>query len=67
MRIKPFRILAAILLTILAVEVYGIVTTPTYAVELAAAKAAYASALAENMALKKAAAVQAAAGENTHH
>lgn len=66
MRIKPFRVLAAILLAILAIEVYGICHIHTYEKELAAAKAAYASALAENMVLKKAAAVQAAAGENTH-
>ncbi len=67
MKIKPFRVTAAILLVILAAEAYGICHTPTYEKELAEAKAAYESALAENRAIKKTAASYAAAGEYPHH
>ena len=52
---KPFRILAAILMIMIAAEIYGIMQTPTYDAELKEAKAAYEDALKENMVLKKAA------------
>lgn len=45
---RPFRVAAAILLLILAGEVYAITRTPTYEKELAFAKARYESALREN-------------------
>ena len=54
-KLKPFRILAAILMMIVAAEIYGICHTPTYSTELTEARAAYTEALAENTALKKAA------------
>ena len=50
---KPLRLLAAILLLIVAAEIIGILHTPTYGAELDAAKAAYETALAEHEALKK--------------
>lgn len=48
MRIKPLRLLAAVLLLIVGAEIYGILHTPTYETELAAAKAVYTDALREN-------------------
>ena len=48
MRIKPLRILAAALLLVVGVEIWGITHVPTYETELAAAKAAYNDALREN-------------------
>lgn len=48
---KPFRILAAILLLIVGSEIIAILRTPTYSAELAAAKAAYHQAESENRAL----------------
>lgn len=59
---KPLRILAAILLLVVGVEIWGITRTPTYDTELAAAKAAYNDALREYRALTKKAADAAAAG-----
>ena len=53
---RPFRILAAILLMITAVEIIGILKTPTYETELSEAKKAYETALAENAQIKKEAA-----------
>ena len=50
---KPFRLLAAILMLIVAAEIWGIAHTPTYGAELAEARRAYETALAENEALKK--------------
>lgn len=50
---NPFRLLAALLLLVLAAEIWGILHTPTYGAELSAAKAAYETALAEHEALKK--------------
>lgn len=57
---RPFRVLAAILLLIVGAEIYGICHTPTYDAELSAAKAAYETALAEYKALKKAEAATSA-------
>lgn len=48
MKKYPFCVAAAILLLILAGEVYAITRTPTYDAELAFAKAQYESALREN-------------------
>lgn len=45
---KPFRILAAVLLLIVGVEVWGIAHTPTYESELAVARAEYNDALREH-------------------
>ena len=45
---KPFRLLAAILLLIVGVEIWGITHTPTYDTELAEARAAYNDALWEH-------------------
>lgn len=45
---KPFRILAAVLLLIVGVEIWGITHTPTYETELAEARAAYTDALREH-------------------
>ena len=50
---RPLRLLAALLLLVLAAEIWGICNTPTYGAELDAAKAAYETALAEHEALKK--------------
>lgn len=57
---RPFRILAAILLLIVGAEIIAILNTPTYSAELAAAKAAYEEAYAEHETLKKAASAYAA-------
>lgn len=53
--VKPLRIVAAVLLLVVGVEVWGITHTPTYEVELANAKAAYEAALKEYRELKTAA------------
>ena len=50
---RPLRLLAALLLLVLAAEICGILHTPTYGAELEAARAAYETALAEHEALKK--------------
>ena len=50
---KPFRLLAALLLLILAAEIWGICHTPDYDAELAEAKKAYETVLAEHEALKR--------------
>ena len=52
---KPLRIVAAVLLLVVGVEVWGIMHTPTYDWELAEAKAAYEAALSEYKVLKTAA------------
>ena len=52
---KPLRIVAAVLLLVVGVEVWGITHTPTYDRELAEAKAAYEAALNEYKVLKTAA------------
>lgn len=52
---KPLRIVAAVLLLVVGVEVWGIMHTPTYDRELAEAKAAYEAALNEHKVLKTAA------------
>lgn len=57
---RPFRLLAAILLLVVGAEIAAILRTPTYSAELAAAKAAYETALAEHETLKKAASASAA-------
>ena len=57
---RPFRILAAIMLLVVGAEIAAIINTPTYSAELAAAKAAYEAALKENKVLKKAASASAA-------
>lgn len=57
---RPFRILAAILLLIVGAEIAAILNTPIYSAELEAAKAAYEDALAEHETLKKAASASAA-------
>lgn len=45
---KPFRILAAVLLLIVGVEIWEICHTPTYDEELVAVKATYEAALREH-------------------
>lgn len=50
---KPFRLLAAILILIVAAEIIGIMNVPDYDAELAEARRAYETALAEHEALKK--------------
>ena len=52
---KPLRIVAAVLLLVVGVEVWGIMHTPTYDKELAEDKAAYEAALNEYKVLKTAA------------
>ncbi len=48
---RPFRKLALVLALIAGVELFGILHTPDYSAELAAAKAAYHQAESENRAL----------------
>ena len=48
----PLRRLAALLLLVVAAEIWGITHTPTYDAELTEARAAYSMALAENRALR---------------
>ena len=48
----PLRALAAVLLLVVAAEIWGICHTPTHDAELTEARAAYQSALAENRALR---------------
>jgi len=58
--VKPLRIVAAVLLLVVGVEVWGIMHTPTYDRELSEAKAAYEAALKEYRELKTAADAAAA-------
>ncbi len=53
-KVKPFRILAAVLALIAAAELFGILATPTYERERIEAQARYTAALAENTALREA-------------
>lgn len=51
LRRYPLRALAAVLLLIIAAEIWGICHTPNYDAELAQARAEYQAAKAENRAL----------------